>query len=71
MTKTKDFDCVEMKRRVQKEILEELDGHSPEEQVAIIKRLADESPFIQRLRKTKTKTAARSAKATAKQRKTG
>ncbi len=55
--KTKAFDCVEMKRQVQKKILDEIEGHSPEEQVDIIKRLAAESPFVQRLRKAKTKSA--------------
>lgn len=69
MTKTKDFDCVEMKRRAQQEILKELEGHSPEEQYKIIRRLAEETPIWQKLRKAK-KTAPRSA-AAAKQRKTG
>lgn len=70
MTKTKDFDCVEMKRRAQQEILKELEGHSPEEQYKIIRRLAEESPIWQKLRKAKKKTAPRSA-AAAKQQKTG
>ncbi len=69
MTKTKDFDCVEMKRRAQEEILKELEGHSPEEQYKILRRLAEETPTWQKLRKAK-KTAPRSA-AAAKQRNTG
>ena len=66
MTKTKDFDCVEVKRRAQQELLDELAGHSPKEQYEIIRRLAEELPLWKELRKAMRKTAPRSTADTAK-----
>lgn len=56
MTKTRDFDCVEMKRRAQKKILDELEGHPPKEQYEIIRRLAEDLPLWKELRGLKTAT---------------
>ena len=70
-TNTKDFDCVEVKRRAQRELLDELDGHSPNEQYEIIRRIAEELPLWKELRKAKRKTAPRSTTDTAKRTKTG
>ena len=69
--KTKSFDCVEVKRRAQRAILKELEGHSPKKQYEIIRRLADELPLWNELRNARQKTAPRSAAAPAKRRKTG
>ena len=71
MTTTKKFDCVEVKRRVQRELLDELDGHSPKEQYEIIRRLAENLPLWKELRKAKRKTAPRSTTTPAKRRKAG
>ena len=71
MTKTKEFDCVEIKRRAQRELLDELDGHSPEQQYEIIRRIADNLPLWKELRKATRKTAPGSTTASANQRKTG
>lgn len=71
MTKTKNFDCVDVKRRAQRELLDELDGHPPKEQYEIIRRIADELPLWKELRKAKRKAAPRSTTASAKRSKTG
>lgn len=67
--KKKRFDCVEVKRRAQLELLKELEGHSPKEQYEIIRRLASELPLWTELRNGPPKTAPRSAKGSAKRRK--
>ncbi len=69
--KKKSFDCVEAKRRAQRGILKELEGHSPREQYEIIRRLADELPLWKALRNARPKAAPRSTAAPAKRRKTG
>lgn len=71
MTKTKDFDCVETKRRAQQEILDELEGHPPEEQYEILRRMAEELPLWKELRKAKHKAQPKSTKASGDRRKTG
>lgn len=47
MTKadTKNFDCVQAKRRAQRGLTKALSGHSPAEPVEILRRLAEKSPF--------------------------
>ena len=69
--KKKSLDCVEVKRRAQQELLEQLEGHSPQEQYEIIRRLADELPLWKALRSARPKAASRSTAAPAKRRKTG
>ena len=71
MTKTKEFDCVEVKRRAQQELLDQLEGHSPKEQYKIIRRLAEETALWKELRKAQRKVAPKPKAPTAKQRKTG
>lgn len=41
----KEFDCVEMKRRIQEKIYEETKGMSVEELVAYFRRRVEEGPF--------------------------
>jgi len=53
MTKTKTFDCVEMKRQAQKTILDRLEGRPPEEQYEIIRKLAEDLPLWKELREAK------------------
>lgn len=67
MTNTKDFDCVEAKRRAQQEILDELEGHPPEEQYEMLRRLAEDLPLWKELRKAQP----RSTGASGDRRKTG
>jgi hypothetical protein len=57
--KTKRFDCVEAKRRAQRGLTKALAGHTPAEQVEILRRLAEESPFWKKLRAAKTKPPAK------------
>lgn len=71
MTKIKDFDCVETKRRAQQEILDELEGHPPEEQYEILRRLAEDLPLWKELRKAKQQTQPRSTEAAGNRRQTG
>ena len=50
-TKTKTFDCVEMKRRIQEKIYEETKNMSREEYLAFVRRQVDEGPFGKLLKK--------------------
>ena len=43
--KTKTFDCVEMKRRIQEKIYKETRNMSREEYLAFVRRQVDEGPF--------------------------
>ncbi|GEM_PF-2591280 len=70
----KAFDCVEMKRRAQQEILEEIEGGSFRDELEAIHKLAEKSPLWKKLRKRKPATAKKTAKKTkpaAKRRKAG
>lgn len=71
MPKTDNIDCVEVKRRAQREILKEIRGGSIKDELDALHRLAEDSPLWQKLRNAKRKPAARSTKATTKKRKTG
>ena len=44
--KTKVFDCVRMKDKIQEEIYEEIKGLSPEEQVAYYQKAIQEDPQL-------------------------
>lgn len=67
MTKTKEFDCVEVKRRVQRDLLKKIRGGSIEDEFEALQRLAEELPLWKRLRKAKRNTTP----TTTKPRKTG
>jgi len=69
MTKTENLDCVEVKRRAQREILKEIRGGSLKDELQAMHRLAEESPLWKKLRRAKKQT--RAAKPSAKRRKTG
>lgn len=71
MAKTESLDCVEVKRRAQRDLVKALAGHSPAEQVDILRRLAQESPVWKKLRGTKRNPPTRSIQVPPKQRKTG
>jgi len=71
MTKTENLDCVEVKRRAQRELLKDIEGGSLKDELQAIHRLADESPLWKKLRDAKRETAARAAKPAAKTKKTG
>ena len=49
--KTKTFDCVEMKRRIQEKIYEETRNMSREEYLAFVRKRVDEGPFGKLLKK--------------------
>jgi len=66
---TENIDCVEVKRRAQREILKEIEGGSFKDELEALHRLAEDSPIWKKLRKAKTAT--KSTKAQDKQRKTG
>ncbi len=57
--KSKPFDCVEMKRRAQRDLRQALEGKSPEEQAAEIARRAARNPTWQELLRQKTRTTRR------------
>jgi len=69
MTKTENLDCVEVKRRAQRELLKELGGGSLKDELQAMHRLAEDSPLWKKLRRAKKKT--RVAKPSEKRRKTG
>ena len=71
MTKTESLDCVEVKRRAQRDLVKALAGHSPAEQVDILRRLAQELPLGKKLRGAKQNPPTRSTQVPPKQRKTG
>lgn len=52
-TKTKTFDCVEMKRRAQRKLQEEYEARKDEfgSYYDFLAAKADESPWVQRMRK--------------------
>jgi hypothetical protein len=49
--KMKTFDCVEMKRRIQEKIYEEIKDMSREEYLAFIRKQVDKGPFGKLLKK--------------------
>ena len=57
--KRKPFDCVEMKRRAQRDLRQALEGKLPEEQAAEIARRAARNPIWQELLRRKTRTMRR------------
>jgi hypothetical protein len=57
--KRKPFDCVEMKRRAQRNLRQALEGKSPEEQAAEIARRAARNPIWQELLRQKSRTRRR------------
>lgn len=72
--KTKDFDCVEMKRRAQQEILEEIKGGSFRDEPEALHQLDEKSPLWKKLRKQRADAAKKTAMKTkppAKRRKAG
>lgn len=71
MTKTENLDCVEVKRRAQRELLKEIRGGSLKDELQAMHRLAEESPLWKKLRHAKRKTATRTTGPSAKRRKTG
>lgn len=71
MAKTESLDCVEVKRRAQRALLEEIRGTSLREEFEALHRLAEESPLWKRLRKSVRVPTARSAVTSGNQRKTG
>ena len=73
MTKAKEFDCVEVKRRVQRDLLKKIRGGSIEDEFEALQRLAEELPLWKRLRKAKRNTPPTSTttSTTTKPRKTG
>ena len=46
--KKKDFDCVEMKREIQRRILEEMQGVRPEEQLRRTEEAIKSDPILAR-----------------------
>ena len=46
--KKKEFDCVEMKREIQQQILEEMQGLSPEEQLRRTEKAVTSDPILER-----------------------
>ncbi len=71
MATAKEFDCVEVKRRIQADLLKKIRGGSVEVEFEALHRLAEELPLWKQLRKAKPKTAPRSKAPATKQRKTG
>ena len=67
--KTKAFDCVAMKRRIQQELLDEIGGDSLHEELDALHKLAEQSPLWNKLRKQKA--AAAKTKKHAKRQKAG
>jgi hypothetical protein len=55
--KRKDFDCVHMKREVQRPLSDALAGKTPEQQAATLTRLAARNPIWQRLIRRSPKSA--------------
>jgi hypothetical protein len=64
MTKTENLDCVEVKRRAQRELAKALAGQSPEEQAETVHRLAAQSPLWKSLAKARPEKTATSPRAT-------
>ncbi|MBK7951176.1 MAG: hypothetical protein IPK00_21045 [Deltaproteobacteria bacterium] len=60
MAKTERVDCVEVKRKAQRGLLEALAGRSPADQVEILRRLAEESPFWKKVSRSERKRPAQS-----------
>lgn len=54
--KQKTFDCVEMKRRAQARIYEEIKDLSPEEEVAYFRRAAETGPLADWWKKIRRKS---------------
>jgi hypothetical protein len=71
MAKTENLDCVEVKRRAQRELLKEIRGGSLEEELRAMHRLAEESPLWKKLRRAKRKTRTRATKPPERERKIG
>jgi hypothetical protein len=71
MTRTENLDCVEVKRRAQRELLKEIRGGSLKDDLQAMHRLAEESPLWKKLRGAKRKPATRTTKPPTKRRKTG
>ena len=70
MAKSEHIDCVEVKRKAQRGLVEALAGHSPSEQVEILRRLGEKSPFWKRISGAKRARSAKSiAPSTAKRKK--
>jgi len=69
MSKTENLDCVEVKRRAQRELLKEVRGGSLKDEMHAMHRLAEESPLWKKLRRAKKR--ARAAKPPAKRKNTG
>ncbi len=67
---TENLDCVEVKRHAQHTLLREIRGKSLREELAALHRLAEESPFWKRLRKSGRVSAAKSDTAAGKKCKT-
>jgi hypothetical protein len=55
----KDFDCVEMKRRIQAEIYEEIKHLSDSERTAYFRRHAENGPFAELWKRLKTENEPR------------
>ena len=71
MEKADGLDCVEVKRRAQRELLKEIRGASLKQELEALHRLAGESPLWKRVRRPTRVSAAKSKTTTDKRRKTG
>lgn len=58
MPKTDSLDCIDVKRRAQRELVKALAGQSPEEQAETLHRLAAKSPLWKSIAKARPKKKA-------------
>jgi len=56
--KPETLDCVDVKRRAQRPLIQALAGKSPDEQVETLRRLAEKTPFWKSLAKSRAKPRA-------------
>ena len=61
MKKTKKFDCVEMKNKIQAEIYEEIKGMTPEQEIAFRRKSLESGPMASLYKKLKARSGKKTA----------
>lgn len=69
--KPETLDCVDVKRRAQRQLAKALAGKSPDDQVETLHRLASQTPLWKSLAKARTGRVPRAVREHAKRRSTG
>lgn len=61
LTDELDLDCVDLKRRIQEQIAAEMEGMTPQERLAYVRKLVESSPFYALLEERRGEEPARGA----------